>query len=55
MRCTVLAVRGVASLNQVGGTLLRGTILEWGNRRGEAKRADSRAGVLGEGAASLPP
>ena len=29
--------RGVASLNQVWGT-----ILEWGNRRSEVQRADSR-------------
>jgi len=30
-------------------------ILEWGGRRGEARRAESRGGVLGEGTASPSP
>jgi len=45
--------RGVASLYQVGRAL-RGTNVEWRNRRGEARRAESRE-VLGEGAAIFPP
>ena len=44
--------RGVASLNQVEA--LKGTVLEWGNRRSEVRSAEMQ-GVVGEGADSLPP
>ena len=54
MRISSIIFRGVASMYEVGEAL-RGRILEWVNRRGEARRAESGVGFLGSGAASPLP